>query len=556
MAKKKQNKQGGGQQFLSDENFIRQRVRNLEIGPCYITDDITSQGEGFVVVSRLHTGGRISLACYLLDVYCVGVKDSFYRLRMEDYDLDEFIDKIEGKECSYDEAHNWVYGAIDFAEEGGISPDKSFNLTKYFLKEDTDDVPLIEYEYGKDGQHMLICHSNLEAGKYLPQLRKTLGEDGFKYIIGIEPDDHEDEYDDDDEPVSHPYSDDGPPTVRQLVEKESKDELLYMGSELGMDLDENDSEEEIRKKYSEQVPGLAKAILFKLPMEDINILEHLNESDDHNEGVPITNTYHTTILEYYGLAEQISYEDVGDCRIYIAEDFAKSALPNLEEVHNNPAVHVARTVEIFFEGLANLYGEVSLEYGKQRLTQFLKNSGGNVGDIQDIVDMAYNNSLALRKMEFVEEIDTDKNKHLDKTIFFMSRFSLRRKAELHQLLDDEKRKSMKPKEFTDNDILEAGISAMPHIANKLHDKMKIFLERMGCDEKEANEVMFNLWLYANHVDIPSLKEYTIEEYFKMNAYYYCDDYPDEETEKEGLGILYDFMNAMPIWELNGHSIKE
>lgn len=36
MAKKKQKKQG--QQFLSPEQYLKQRARTLEIGICYMTD--------------------------------------------------------------------------------------------------------------------------------------------------------------------------------------------------------------------------------------------------------------------------------------------------------------------------------------------------------------------------------------------------------------------------------------------------------------------------------------------------------------------------------------
>ena len=68
MAKKRQKKQGG-QQFLSDENYIRQRARTLKIGTCYVSDAITKAGEGTVIVSRLHTGGRkhrrVSRGCLL-----------------------------------------------------------------------------------------------------------------------------------------------------------------------------------------------------------------------------------------------------------------------------------------------------------------------------------------------------------------------------------------------------------------------------------------------------------------------------------------------------------
>ena len=87
------------------------------------------------------------------------------------------------RECSYEEAHNWVYGAIAWAEEAGIAPDKSFAITKYMLEEDTDDVPLIEYEFGYNGKHLLMANNNLELSKYLPLMKKNLGEGNFAFTI-------------------------------------------------------------------------------------------------------------------------------------------------------------------------------------------------------------------------------------------------------------------------------------------------------------------------------------------------------------------------------------
>ena len=79
--KKKTNK--GGQQFLSQEKFMQTRARTLQIGKCYRDSHLFDIGEGYVVVSRLHTGDKISFACYLVDTYCIGVKDSMYKLRTE-----------------------------------------------------------------------------------------------------------------------------------------------------------------------------------------------------------------------------------------------------------------------------------------------------------------------------------------------------------------------------------------------------------------------------------------------------------------------------------------
>ena len=53
MAKKNKKKQQTGQQFLSPEQFVKQRARSLEIGTCYISEDVTECGEGHVIVTRL-----------------------------------------------------------------------------------------------------------------------------------------------------------------------------------------------------------------------------------------------------------------------------------------------------------------------------------------------------------------------------------------------------------------------------------------------------------------------------------------------------------------------
>ena len=166
-----------------------------------MSDDIEEMGEGHVIVSRKHTGGRVSIAFYLIDIWCVGVKDSFYRLRLEDDEFKEMIDtyRLGLRECCYDEAHNWIFGAIAFAEEAGIEPDKSFKVTRYMLEEDDDNIPLIEYEYGKNGKHTLVTHTRLEASRYLPLLEKNLGKDNFDYILNADDEDWDDDLDDDDD---------------------------------------------------------------------------------------------------------------------------------------------------------------------------------------------------------------------------------------------------------------------------------------------------------------------------------------------------------------------
>lgn len=202
MANKKTNKGKAQQAFLSPENYIKQKARTLPIWQCYMSDSIEMYGEGYVIVPRLHTGGNVTVGLYLVDTYCLGVKDTFYRFRCDEKEYLMLLQSIRHnmglKEVSYEEAHNMLYGAIEFAEEAGIKPHKDFAITRYILDEDTDEIPLIEYDYGKDGKHFLVAHSNMELSKYLPLLKKNLG-DKFDYVLEDGNDDEDDYYGGDDE---------------------------------------------------------------------------------------------------------------------------------------------------------------------------------------------------------------------------------------------------------------------------------------------------------------------------------------------------------------------
>ena len=185
MAKKK-NSSKAQQQHLSPITYLRTRARSLEIGKCYYSSDMFDPqvGIGYVLVSRNHTGGKVSFACFTIDVFCLGLKDSFYSLR-EDPEvienlIEDFSRESEMEECGYEVAHNIIYGAIAFAEEAGIEPHHSFGTTQYMLEEDTDDIPIIEYEFGKNGEHFYIASSRDEMKIFLPKLEKALG-NNFKY---------------------------------------------------------------------------------------------------------------------------------------------------------------------------------------------------------------------------------------------------------------------------------------------------------------------------------------------------------------------------------------
>ncbi|MDE5880322.1 MAG: DUF1186 family protein [Muribaculaceae bacterium] len=186
MAQKKvKNKKKAQQVPMSPERFMREKARTLPIGKCYITPDWETNGLAQVIVSRIRPNGNIAGVMFLVDTFCLGVKDAKINVNMEPDDFEDLIHGLQEdlglEEISYNEAHNLIYGAISFAEEGGINPAKEFHIGQYILEEDTEDIPLIEYDYGKNGKHLLIIGADKKEKHYLKTLRNILG-DNFNYI--------------------------------------------------------------------------------------------------------------------------------------------------------------------------------------------------------------------------------------------------------------------------------------------------------------------------------------------------------------------------------------
>ena len=158
---------------MSPERFIRERGRSIPIEVCYLDRrSLTTCGEGHAVIVRKHTGGKRTVGCYLIDAWCLGVRDAFYVARLEEDEYRDFMDRLKSSvpgsmdEVPYEELHNWVFGALEFAAEAGVSPHKDFAVARYLLEDDEDEsIPIIEYPFGMDGKHHLVRLPAQETGQ-------------------------------------------------------------------------------------------------------------------------------------------------------------------------------------------------------------------------------------------------------------------------------------------------------------------------------------------------------------------------------------------------------
>jgi len=181
---------------ISPKKYIETKARSLPIYKCLVTPNWKEMDMANLIIMRQHVTGNITLGYYLIDLLCLGVKDTFYHFNIPEPEAEERLESIINllEECEYDLAHNIIYAAHDFAMEFDIPPHKDFKLTKYILQEDDDDVPLIDIHTGApDGKPHLMINPQGQGKWALEKLIKNAGEGNYYYTTGDDFDDEDDE---------------------------------------------------------------------------------------------------------------------------------------------------------------------------------------------------------------------------------------------------------------------------------------------------------------------------------------------------------------------------
>ncbi len=194
---------------MKPEKYIREHARKLAVHECLVNDNWQDQGMAVVMVCRQRLNGSLLVSSYVVDTFCLGVKDStfWYKLDMDEYqDLVKQLGRNMGLDfavCEPQLAYSIVYGAVQYAKDLGFSPHRDFLVTQYVLD---PTVPMLDIEFGKDGRPLYIEGPNDNGKAIIRKLTEAVGIDNFEYIadltsLGINPygDDDEDEDDEDDD---------------------------------------------------------------------------------------------------------------------------------------------------------------------------------------------------------------------------------------------------------------------------------------------------------------------------------------------------------------------
>lgn len=178
---------------FSPRKYIIEKARKIPIYKCLIADKYDDMGLTLCLITRKQPSGKFTFAHFIVDRYCLGVKDAFLNCNFDQEQIDLIIEKMWGngevEESSPEYFHNLIYAAIDFAEENGFKPHKDFKMAEYVLDPELIDDGIDEIEVGgEDGKPHFISGPYDEVDKIIATLNRNIGKGNYIYMVAGEDD--------------------------------------------------------------------------------------------------------------------------------------------------------------------------------------------------------------------------------------------------------------------------------------------------------------------------------------------------------------------------------
>jgi hypothetical protein len=168
--------------------MVNVSAAQLLLDPNVPQDLIEETGFAQVFIARSERQ-RLSVCSYLVDYWCLGVKDTFGPRKMDRFEYETMLEDLSYrfgesfKEVTLEEAQAIVFGAIDYAAGLGFDPHPDFTASKAHLGQRRD--ALIPIEFGKDSKPMYVTGPYDNPDRILTKLQQTVGKGNYNYIRSI-----------------------------------------------------------------------------------------------------------------------------------------------------------------------------------------------------------------------------------------------------------------------------------------------------------------------------------------------------------------------------------
>ena len=233
---------------------LAEKVRRAGAAPlysCLLQNEMFESGVGMVILARKTGAHRVALAGFLVDVYCLGVKDALFR-EIDEAEIETIVDSLgitapfEAVDPSY--ARKLLHEAVAYARSLGLEPHADYAAIEPLFGDVAADACEVQFEFGYQGKPLYVpgpSESPTQIRRLVDHLRRQLGADGFEFreiedvSDALEGDEDADVEEDEDADVEGGYDPDVAPDPEQwlaLGEEERLDLVLDYHRRAGISL--------------------------------------------------------------------------------------------------------------------------------------------------------------------------------------------------------------------------------------------------------------------------------------------------------------------------------
>jgi hypothetical protein len=139
-------------------------------------------GVALALVARAARGDRLTVCGYLVDTFCLGVKNTIGPERMRDRDLPAFVRRYfqafpaSPLSAPIELARHLVLGAVEFASGLGFAPHQDFEAVREHLGKLDEPCAIT---FGREGRPLYVPGPYDDPIAIMETLRTTIGADGF-----------------------------------------------------------------------------------------------------------------------------------------------------------------------------------------------------------------------------------------------------------------------------------------------------------------------------------------------------------------------------------------
>lgn len=196
--KRRQAKTGksGGQGVMAFARDWTWAAQGGEIADVLVPADLFDIGKGTLWLSRKLPDGRHAVAGFLLDVYCLGVKDALYNIT-EVGEYPALLERIHAQESIRMQslglerihpscARKLIEQAVAYAKDLGFEPHADYRIARLILGDIDANACPQAFTFGKEGKPFYADGPDDTPAmkkRIVNQLTRRCGPGGFDYLI-------------------------------------------------------------------------------------------------------------------------------------------------------------------------------------------------------------------------------------------------------------------------------------------------------------------------------------------------------------------------------------